>query len=143
MNDIFDCKETDMKRRESRTAAMKLIFQIPFDTDTSAEERVELFSQSGEELDDFSKSLYEGVCNNVADIDGKIEPHLQKWSFERLSKIAVAVLRLSAYELLYTDIPAQAAINEAVELMKTFDEQKSAAFVNGVLGKVASENGKL
>lgn len=142
MNDILYIKDTDMKRRESRTAAMKLIFQIPFDSDTTVEERVELFSESGEESDDFSKSLYEGVNNNISDIDAKIAPHLQKWSFDRLSKITVAVLRLSAYELLYTDIPVQAAINEAVELMKTFDDQKSAAFVNGVLGKIASENGK-
>ncbi len=132
-----------MKRRESRTAAMKLIFQIPFSPDTTVEERVELFLESGEESDDFSKSLYEGVYNNISDIDAKIQPHLQKWSFDRLTKITVAVFRLSTYELLYTDIPAQAAINEAVELMKTFDDQKSAAFVNGVLGKIASENGKL
>lgn len=132
-----------MKRRESRTAAMKLIFQIPFDFDVPVEERVELFNESGEESDDFSKALYEGVYNNITELDAKIEPHLQKWSFDRLSKITVAVLRLASYEILYTDIPAEAAINEAVELMKTFDEQKGAAFVNGVLGKVASENGKL
>ena len=122
---------------------MKLIFQIPFDFDVPVEERVELFNESGEESDDFSKALYEGVYNNITELDAKIEPHLQKWSFDRLSKITVAVLRLASYEILYTDIPAEAAINEAVELMKTFDEQKGAAFVNGVLGKVASENGKL
>ena len=139
---IFTDKDTDMKRRESRTAAMKLIFQIPFDFDIPVEERLELFNESGEESDGFSKSLYEGVYNNIAELDAKIAPHLQKWSFDRLSKITVAVLRLASYELLYTDIPAEAAINEAVELMKTFDDQKSAAFVNGVLGKVASENGK-
>ena len=140
---IFTDKDTDMKRRESRTAAMKLIFQIPFDFDIPVEERLELFSESGEESDDFSRSLYEGVYNNIAELDAKIAPHLQKWSFDRLSKITVAVLRLASYEILHTDIPTEAAINEAVELMKTFDDQKSAAFVNGVLGKVAAENGKL
>lgn len=143
MNDNFDREDADMNRRESRTSAMKLIFQIPFDSDKSAEERTELFTESGEELDGFSKSLYEGVIDNLEEIDSRIEPHLQKWSFDRLSKISVAVLRLSSYELLYTDIPAQAAINEAVELMKTFDDQKGASFVNGVLGKIAAENGKL
>ncbi len=143
LNDNNYYEDTYMNRRESRTSAMKLIFQIPFELDKTVGERTELFLESGGELDGFATSLYEGVYNNLADIDSKIEPHLQKWSFDRLSKISVAVLRLSSYEILYTDIPVQAAINEAVELMKTFDEQKSAAFVNGVLGKIASENGKL
>ena len=132
-----------MNRRDSRASAMKLIFQLPFNLELNTDETMQLFSDSGEKYDDFSKNLYEGVLSKLDEIDNAITPHLKNWNFERLSKITVAVLRLCTYEILYTEVPIQVAINEAVELVKIYDEQKTSAFVNGVLGKIAVANGKL
>ena len=62
---------------------------------------------------------------------------------DRMSAVTRAVLRLCVGELLYSDIPAKVAINEAVEISKLYNDEKSTAFVNGILNKIASEQGTL
>ena len=69
------------------------------------------------------------------EIDGHIRTYAKGWKLERISKTALAVLRCALCEILYMeDIPDSAAINEAVELAKGYDEPDTVAFVNGVLG---------
>ena len=69
------------------------------------------------------------------EIDGQIRRYAKGWKLERISKTALAVLRCALCEILYMDdIPNAAAINEAVELAKGYDEPDTVAFVNGVLG---------
>jgi len=68
----------------------------------------------------------------------------EDWDIERLSKMDLAVMRLSAYEILFSDkdssnkVPVCASINEAVELAKAFGTDESVAFVNGILGRIAA-----
>lgn len=72
---------------------------------------------------------------NSGEIDGYIEKYSKGWKVERISRTALAVLRCAICEILYMeDVPASAAINEAVELAKGYDEPDTVAFVNGVLG---------
>lgn len=59
-----------------------------------------------------------------------------------MSKVALAVLRLAVYELIFTQVPVGAAINEAVELSKKYASKEDCTFVNGVLGTVAKEEKK-
>ena len=67
-------------------------------------------------------------------VDAAIKSHLQNWSFERLKRVDLAVLRLGAYSLLYQrDIPAQITIDEAIEIVKEYGSEDSYRFVNGVL----------
>ena len=60
-----------------------------------------------------------------------------------MSHVTAAILHLSIYEMLMTDIPAKAAINEAVELAKKYDEGAAPAFINGILNRIARDSGKI
>ena len=87
------------------------------------------------EIDAFTEALYAAAVENVAAIDDEIRKYLKNWRLERLSKPALAILRLSFAELLYfDDIPASVTVNEAVELAKKYAVDKDASFINGVLG---------
>ena len=70
-------------------------------------------------------------------IDALIEEHSHKWKTTRLSRVALSVLRLAVYELMYCeDIPVSVSINEAVELAKSYAGEEDASFINGVLGGI-------
>jgi N utilization substance protein B len=87
------------------------------------------------ELEEFCISLIQGVRRNQAELDDLLTKTADNWSLERMAATDRNVLRLGAYELLYTDTPGRAAINEAVELAKRFGSVNSAPFVNGILDK--------
>ena len=75
------------------------------------------------------------TVENRSEIDGFIERYAKGWKVERISHTALAVMRCAICEILYMDdIPNAAAINEAVELDKNYDDPDTVAFVNGVLG---------
>ena len=61
------------------------------------------------------------------------------WNLSRVSKVEIAILKVAIYEILYTETPFKVAINEAVELAKKYGEDKSSAFVNGVLANIVKE----
>ena len=123
-----------MKRAKQREQAFILVFENLFN-DESSNEAMELFSENIEELGDYSKELYVGVRDNLSEIDEIISTYSNGWKLNRISKVNLSVLRLAVYELKYReDVPQSVAINEAVELAKTYATQADAAFVNGVLG---------
>ena len=75
------------------------------------------------------------VIEKQEELDDYIERYARGWRPERISKTALAVLRCAICEILYfEDVPAGAAINEAVELAKNYDDADTVAFINGVLG---------
>lgn len=83
-------------------------------------------------------SKYVAVLDHIDEIDKKIEDTSKGWSLERIGKVELAILRLAVYEIEYDeDVPAQVAINEAVELAKKFGQKEAYSFVNGVLAKFA------
>ena len=76
----------------------------------------------------------------LPEIDEKIAGAAKGWKLERIGKSDLSILRLGVYEMLYDDdIPVGVAINEAVELAKSFGENESASFINGILGKLARQ----
>ena len=87
----------------------------------------------------FAKELYTGTVEHLAEIDAKIEEHLRSWSLARVSKISLAVMRVCAYELMFTDVPVPIAINEAVEIAKKYASNEDASYINGVLGSIAKK----
>ncbi len=93
--------------------------------------------QESETAVDFAYTLIMGVDAKIAELDKIIEKNSQHWKIERIANVELSILRLSLYEMLYTDIPVRAAINEAIELSKTFGDEKSRGFVNGILDGVA------
>jgi len=83
----------------------------------------------------YIRRLTEGTAERLSELDGFIERYSKGWKVSRISKTALAVLRTAMYEILYMeDIPNAAAINEAVELAKGYEEQETVSFINGILG---------
>ncbi len=128
----------------SRRKARILAFQALYAWDSSGGKAEGLldFDWLDEEkrfsLDDevaaFARLLIAGTLESVQAVDAAIKSHLQNWSFERLKRVDLAVLRLGAYSLLYQrDIPAQITIDEAIEIVKEYGSEDSYRFVNGVL----------
>ncbi len=132
-----------MNRHEQRELVFLLLFENNF-TGYSLDELREIKILAEERLpgdfNDFVVSYFEGILENLAEIDGLIEKFSLKWGKNRLSKVALAILRLSVYEMLHReDIPTNVAINEAVELSKKYGAEKEPAFINGILGGINRE----
>jgi N utilization substance protein B len=87
-----------------------------------------------EEVATFARLLIGGTLESIATVDAAIDSHLQNWTFERLKRVDLAVLRIGAYSLLFQrDIPAQITIDEAIEIAKEYGSEDSYRFINGVL----------
>jgi len=133
-------------RRKSRIIA----FQALYAWDASSMGLDELLSfawlgedstaNTDEELKTFARLIISGTVENITAVDAAISKHLEHWSIERLKKVDLAILRVSAYSLLYqADIPAQITIDEAIEIAKEYGAEDSYRFINGVLDAVWKE----
>lgn len=87
----------------------------------------------------FAKELVTGVCRLRAELDARLSTHSQNWRLDRMAAVDRNVLRIAAYEMLHTDVPAEIAIDEAVALAQRFAGERSPAFVNGILDALAHE----
>jgi transcription antitermination protein NusB len=88
--------------------------------------------------DEFARELIAGVQANLADIDKVIEEHSHNWRLDRMQRIDRNVLRIGVFELKHLpEIPRKVTINEAVELAKTFGNEASSSFINGLLDRIA------
>lgn len=105
--------------------------------DTLVDEN-ELFAEYPEKKQqEYISRLVKTVYDYRIQIDKLIEKYAQGWKPERMSKTAMAILRCAVSEIMYMDdIPANAAINEAVELAKGYDEPETVSFINGILGGI-------
>lgn len=92
----------------------------------------------GDDLRSFALALYDGVCTRQPAIDGRLTVAADNWRLVRMAAVDRNVLRLGAYELVYAggETPAEAALDEAIELAKRYGSKETPAFVNGVLDKV-------
>lgn len=134
-----------MGRRKLREQAFILLFENTFGMN-SAEEIIENAQIAREEeLSEFAQEIFIGALEHVDEIDRVIDENLMGWRRDRLSRTALAVLRLAVYEIMCEDdTPNKVAANEAVELSKKYSTQEEASYVNGVLGSVIDkiESGK-
>ena len=88
----------------------------------------------------YAQELISGVLDNKDQIDSLIRAHAPNWPVEQLSAIDRNILRLAILEILIENkVPLKAAINEAVELAKTFGSYNSSRFINGVLGAISQD----
>lgn len=86
-----------------------------------------------------AKRIVSGIGQHRGEIDAAIARLAEGWRLERMPAVDRNILRLGVYELEYTDVPVGVAVSEAVDLAKKYSTEKSGAFVNGVLGKLAQE----
>lgn len=136
-----------MSRKLAREAAMKLVYQMDINGAESQEVLDSFFENSEEEIDSEDRSYIincvSGVKENIKYIDEYIEKYLKGWKMNRISKVDLAIMRLSIYEMTKRqDVPNIVAINEALEIAKKFSGEKASVFINGILGKVIEEVGK-
>ncbi len=129
-----------MTRKQSRDEAFKLLYQSDISHD-KAEDILELFYQQNEGINDKAKSYISnvifGVELNKDEIDKTIAKYSKGWNLNRISKLSAAALRLAIFEIMYCDdIPNTVAASEAVSLVKLYDSEESAGFVNGILASV-------
>jgi len=137
-----------VNRRLSREEAVKLIYQMSINKYTfeeAIENYFEEYEGNVDEIDmEYVRSIVAGVSNNIGKIDDIIERHLINWKMNRISKINLAILRCSIYEILTDkETPAAVYINEAIEIAKKYSEDKSIAFVNGVLDRIANSDSEI
>ncbi|MFY0518016.1 transcription antitermination factor NusB [Lysinibacillus sp. UGB7] len=126
-----------MKRHEAREKALQVLFQLD-NTDLTVEEAMGHIK--GQPTNAFYEKIANGTAENLEEIDAALAQHLEKWSIARLPKIERTVLRLAVYELLYMpETPKRVVLNEAIELCKTFGDDGSSKFVNGVLSKFTEQ----
>ncbi len=130
-----------MQRKTARENTFILIFEKLCKNDETAEE---IFNKAtdvrGLEYDDYVKRVFFGAEENSQIIDEITSKHTLGWKKERISPVSRAVIRLAVYEMMFMeDIPSRVSINEAIELSKKYDDEKSYSFVNGVLNGVAVE----
>lgn len=136
-----------MSRKVAREVAFKIIFELAFQHDEEATKLFKKMLEASEEKYEITEEdnvyvneIITGIQNNEESIDEKIKNHLKDWSFDRISKIDIAILRLAIYEIVYRqDIPCKVSVNEAVELAKIFSEDSSPAFINGILAEILKE----
>ena len=129
-----------MDRRTARAQAMKLVYEWEMGGDGGEETRLGLLEVAPDENEaEFMNQLAEGVQQKAAELDAAIAPQLKGWTVERLSRVDLAILRVAAYELLFTETAAGAIVNEAVELANQYSTDKAGGFVNGVLGSLARQ----
>ena len=130
-----------LTRREEREQAFILLFEKSFNAEVTVSELYEMAVENEIIVEsDFAKNLAVKVNENLEVIDAAIEKNSAKWKMNRISKVALAVLRMAICEMLYfDDIPVGVSINEAVELCKKYAAKDDASFVNGLLGSVSKE----
>lgn len=146
-------------RRASRALAFQVLYGQEFVNCASVEDLEQAFlaapradqarqdqDQEQDEASGFAWELVSGVWEKSVELDKIISDFARNWRIERVGRVELTLLRLAVYEILYRpDVPAKVAMNEALDLNKQFGEEKSRAFINGILDSVckASESGKL
>lgn len=133
-----------MTRRAAREEAFKLIFEIDLGKNPWKEVLARSLKDSGlsEAGDLFLRQLVEGTMTHLTEIDAEITKYAQDWKLDRMLSTDRNILRLSLYELKYqNDIPPGVSANEAVELAKTYGDDDSGRFINGILGNIIRSAG--
>ncbi len=91
----------------------------------------------------YIRDTYFGALEHREETDALIAQNAHKWKLSRMAAVTRSILRLAVYEILWGEVPPRAAINEAVELAKIYDDEAAPAFINGILNQIARESGKL
>ncbi len=133
-----------MTRREIREHVFIMLFRKDFYDSEELREQIEYYiAELGEptlEENVYLTTRFQTVVEHLPEIDKTLERISSGWKLNRMGKVDLTILRLAVFEMNFDDrIPVKVAINEAVELAKTFGGDESPAFINGVLAKLASE----
>jgi N utilization substance protein B len=129
------------KRHQARELALKVLFQLE-GSDDDPEEVLRYHAAEGastEETTSFARQLMRGVLTNREKLDEILSEASEHWKLDQMAKVDRIILRIAIYEIaIDRKVPTKAAINESIELAKTFSGDEAGRFVNGILGRVAA-----
>ena len=129
------------KRHQARELALKVLFQLESSED-DPDEVLRYHAAEGAATSDvahFATQLVRGVIANREKLDGILSATSEHWKLDQMAKVDRIVLRIAVYEItIDRHVPTKAAINESIELAKTFSGEEAGRFVNGILGRVAA-----
>ena len=132
-----------LSRRQSRIAAMQMLYQIQL-TETPVRNVIDGFSQRQDtpmERCCFARQLVEGTTAHLEVIDTLLQDTSKNWKLHRMPIVDLSILRCATYEMLYlTDVDPATAINEAVEIAKSYSTPDSPKFINGVLDNIRKKH---
>lgn len=128
-------------RHRARELALKVLFQLEHSPDDDPGDALAYQAAEDRAPDsviEFADELVKGVTANRAQLDSAIQAASTNWKLDQMGRVDRIVLRMAVYEIAVArKVPVRAAINESIELAKTFAGDESGRFVNGILGKVA------
>ena len=126
-----------LARSEARKLIMTILYQISLYQEKNISYNLDnVINENLEEVDEFVNSVVKGVINNIDQIDTLANKYLSGWTLKRLGYTDQAIIRLSIYELMYTDTPSKVCINEAIELAKQYSDDSVVKMINGILDKI-------
>ncbi|NLG24791.1 MAG: transcription antitermination factor NusB [Clostridiales bacterium] len=128
-----------MDRTSARVAAMKLLYEWEMGGGGGDDTLALMDIEPGENETEYMHALVAGVKAASSRLDQAISGHLTGWKLDRLRRVDLTILRLAAYEMLEDGLSAAVAINEAIEMARTFSTPEAGGFINGVLGALARE----
>lgn len=140
-----------MTRTNAREIAIHFTFELSFSNQTADQLLEEFFNREyfallgeeeplygefpNEKQRSYIQALVRGAFQHGAELDSYIEKYAVGWKFSRIGRVAAAIMRVAMYEILYMpDVPNAAAINDAVEIAKGYEEPETVKFINGILG---------
>ena len=129
------------KRHQARELALKVLFQLEGTADDPEEVLRYHASENGagEDITSFARQLVQGVIGNRERLDAIMSEASEHWKLDQMAKVDRIILRIAVYEIaIDRKVPTKAAINESIELAKTFSGDEAGRFVNGILGRVAA-----
>ena len=137
-------------RRKGREIAVQTIYSLEFVSNGFQTEDKEFMNKLSEiaadkgiekdnKIFEFAQDLLKNIFSNLNVIDEKIKEHSTNWTFERIAKLDLSIMRVAVYEMSLSKIAPAIAMNEAIEIAKKYCSRSSSKFINGVLNAVANE----
>lgn len=121
-------------RSKLRDIIVKILYQYYIYSDSNINVNIkDIIKENINYDDDFVYSSVKFIVNNKKDIEEIANKYLKNWTIDRLSKVDKAIISLAIYEMKYTDTPNIVCINEAVELAKTYSDEKVVKMINASL----------
>ena len=132
-----------------RSRAREVVLQILYEDDLNPDRNMAVSDafltrrlRHDRPLVEFAQSLLSGVRRNRGELDQLLGERAENWSVQRMAVIDRNILRLGAFEMIYTDTPERVVINEALELAKRYGARQSSQFVNGILDRLLRDRRK-
>jgi len=129
-----------VSRSELREKIMTILYQYEMYNKSKYEYKIEdVIKENTTITSDFVETIVNGVLEKREELDTIANKYLTDWTIDRLDNLGATILRMSIYEIMYTDTPKIVVINEAIELAKKYSDENVRKMINAVLDKIINE----